>query len=306
MKKLYLHIGLHKTGTSAIQSFLCQNRTSLSEKGFYYPDTGKFEAHHSIAAFLRKEASDGNNKLILKDKFLSLTGDNDVSIISSEIFSECGDISSLSVLPEIYDDITVVVYVRRQDKLLESAYGQQVKQNFESRKIVEYDPYFFDIYKHLKKFRDVIPNANFLIRNYDGESLYEGNSAKDFLVNVLNLDVSDFLFLDEKVNKSLSSVGLELLRRLNKYNIADSKEAVGDIIKVSENLGGDFNRSIVGGLYSPQQRIALAGLCAESNVKMKDEFNFEIPVIENGTENLPPTVGQVLEMAILLLSEKYK
>ena len=38
LKKLILHIGVHKTGSTAIQSFLYRNNTLLNEQGFYMPD----------------------------------------------------------------------------------------------------------------------------------------------------------------------------------------------------------------------------------------------------------------------------
>ena len=56
LKKVILHIGSPKTGTSIIQSHLCQNRLALKEKGFFYPITissdeslyRTFESHHLL------------------------------------------------------------------------------------------------------------------------------------------------------------------------------------------------------------------------------------------------------------------
>jgi len=47
MKTVYLHIGLHKTGTSTIQFFLANNREKLAELGYLYPF--KQVAHHNLA-----------------------------------------------------------------------------------------------------------------------------------------------------------------------------------------------------------------------------------------------------------------
>ena len=38
--KLVLHVGIHKTGTSAIQAFCKENRATLAEIGVLYPKTG--------------------------------------------------------------------------------------------------------------------------------------------------------------------------------------------------------------------------------------------------------------------------
>ncbi len=48
---LFLHIGLHKTGTSAIQKFLRANENLLLKKHVYYPlDELGGDAHHGFAS----------------------------------------------------------------------------------------------------------------------------------------------------------------------------------------------------------------------------------------------------------------
>ena len=37
MATLYLHIGMHKTGTTAIQRFCAENRRALLKRGYCYP-----------------------------------------------------------------------------------------------------------------------------------------------------------------------------------------------------------------------------------------------------------------------------
>jgi hypothetical protein len=44
MGKLYLHVGLHKTGTSSIQNWLAGNRGPLAAAGFVYP---RSSVHHN-------------------------------------------------------------------------------------------------------------------------------------------------------------------------------------------------------------------------------------------------------------------
>ena len=54
---LYLHIGLHKTGTSAIQKFLMSNGQLLAAQGFLYPSLADgWENHNNLAwPFLDKK-----------------------------------------------------------------------------------------------------------------------------------------------------------------------------------------------------------------------------------------------------------
>ena len=45
MKNLYLHIGLHKTGSTSIQHYLFDNRAALLKHGWYYPCEGSYYFH---------------------------------------------------------------------------------------------------------------------------------------------------------------------------------------------------------------------------------------------------------------------
>lgn len=52
--RLYLHLGTHKTGTSALQTFSVANREVLRRHGLYYPDFSPFsngpkDGHHALA-----------------------------------------------------------------------------------------------------------------------------------------------------------------------------------------------------------------------------------------------------------------
>ena len=46
MKQLYIHIGTGKTGTSAIQEFLYNNRKELLSDGVRYVDAGIVKNNH--------------------------------------------------------------------------------------------------------------------------------------------------------------------------------------------------------------------------------------------------------------------
>ncbi|MFW6247758.1 MAG: hypothetical protein ACOC3H_01405 [bacterium] len=62
MPILYLHVGSHKTGTTAIQSFACQHRIDLLKQGLLYPDYPPVvertnDAHHWFAHALAGDAN---------------------------------------------------------------------------------------------------------------------------------------------------------------------------------------------------------------------------------------------------------
>lgn len=63
---IYIHIGMHKTGTTSIQKFLHTN-FSGQNKEFYYPNTGIYEyGHHNIPWSLKEGSRD--NRFLNKIK----------------------------------------------------------------------------------------------------------------------------------------------------------------------------------------------------------------------------------------------
>ena len=47
-KRLFLHIGRHKTGTTSLQNFFSEKKELLSERGILYPETGRVTAHGTL------------------------------------------------------------------------------------------------------------------------------------------------------------------------------------------------------------------------------------------------------------------
>jgi hypothetical protein len=86
--KLILHPGIHKTGTTSIQSVLFKNREWLSQRGLFYPVITPFtgsRAHHKFAHVLALERANGRK---LARKFLQtaarVASPYDTIILSSE------------------------------------------------------------------------------------------------------------------------------------------------------------------------------------------------------------------------------
>jgi len=219
---------LHKTGTSAVQSYLAHHRDILYKAGIFYPPTHSFEAHHGLSSRLN------SNRTSLEDAIknvnrtlttMSNMSDSDTLLLSSEMFSENVDPRSFKYLPEIFSEIDFVIYVRRQDELLESAYNQQVKQNGESRLITDYKPYLTNIYEHLKWFEDSVPNSRVKAFVYDKSHLLNANVVNDFLQKALNIDKPKLNHTNKKklVNKSLSPIACLLMARVNEL-IRDKSE----------------------------------------------------------------------------------
>ncbi len=272
MSRLLVHAGLHKTGTSAIQRFLAENRPWLMANRYCYPDSLSFDAHHNLAAVLKslKSPEEAHRHLaeVLRH-YKNCAGAYDV-IISSEMFSEGLDPHKLAVMPDFFESVTFVFYVRLQDALTESAYNQQVRQNRETRRIHEFKPYFTDIDRHLEWFQASIPTASVVAYEYDKSCMLGGNLILDFIHRVLDIeDVKGARIAKSVINESISPPACEVLRRMNNMLFhAELRESAVNMLATAFPTSA-FGRFT---LLSPEYRLRLVGECESSNRKLRQRF----------------------------------
>jgi hypothetical protein len=129
--KVFLHIGPHKTGTTAIQAFLRRNTTELHHLGVHYPCTDPaIDNHHDLALGLRAP-SQRRETIGRIHGILDAARDEGCHsvLFSSEIFAEHE--IPIHDFAEIFKghQITVLAYIRRPDHLLESTYAQLIKED---------------------------------------------------------------------------------------------------------------------------------------------------------------------------------
>lgn len=144
--KVFLHVGAHKTGTTAIQNYCASHRDYLFGKGIFYPNyypfTSRFkEGHHSLAhGFANKDnnllAGSGQSLIDLWEYILCLTG-NTMLISSESMYRHLGDgddwrskrASYLNKVAEAFDrfEVIPVVVYRRPDDFVKSLFQEEVK-----------------------------------------------------------------------------------------------------------------------------------------------------------------------------------
>ena len=149
MGRCYLHIGPHKAASSYLQKSIHQNRDLLESGNISVPRLGDRDLdryHHNLAHELtghwkfRKEAGTFQD---LKVHLDSHRPEN--ILITSEVFEGISrDVKSLEFLKGFFDslgyDVRVLMVVRPQTGLINSAYTEQVKR-FRHRKTF---PQFID------------------------------------------------------------------------------------------------------------------------------------------------------------------
>lgn len=143
--KLILHIGMMKTGTTALQSFLHANRAWLGERGIAYPSIRLTDSHrywgrrvvrYPIDAPKFRDAPAYFERHVARP---ARAAGAETLVVSYE------GLWSLACKPETVErgasiaqvvaghDVSVVAYVRRQDLWFESLYNQGIKVGDENR-----------------------------------------------------------------------------------------------------------------------------------------------------------------------------
>lgn len=126
MRPLYLHVGLHKTGTSYLQRLLYRNRERLAAAGlglapFLDPLDG---SHHPVIAAL-----DAEGPVPVFDRVAEAPGER-VLLSSEELSSRLLDpdfAGALQAAAARHFEPHVLLFLRRQDHLKESAFAEIVK-----------------------------------------------------------------------------------------------------------------------------------------------------------------------------------
>jgi hypothetical protein len=137
MKTLTLHIGLPKTGTTYIQGWLQGKREALADIGVWVPSRHIFP--HRLACEFIADARRAARADVLHIKETPYAAAFDDlargladprfhhAILSSEYFFEAEpqNVAALRQAAEV--DVRIVAFLRRQDRIIESGYNQEVK-----------------------------------------------------------------------------------------------------------------------------------------------------------------------------------
>ncbi len=139
MPRLILHIGLMKTGTTAIQRFFARNRSVLPAFGVHYPRSNdprtRGAINHSdlVEAFRHQQANSGAGHPDLGtasevlQRYLAKARNRHATILSAEGLATLGTEAAQLLAPhrEAFD-IRVIVFLRRQDEWALSTYREHV------------------------------------------------------------------------------------------------------------------------------------------------------------------------------------
>ena len=247
MKKLFLHIGPLKTGSTTIQTFLYENRDNLRNSGYLYPQTGmppkkspfQHSAQHNLSWLIIKSERANPDFGTWKEVHKEIENANlDNIIISSEFFENANkrQINILKSKLEFYE-VKILIYVRRQDLQIESLYTQGIKDGWcatDLLSFVEQRKNKSDYYKLLEPWKQAFGIRNIIVRPL--EKIQIPNICTDILkvVGITNYD--NFRAVDSK-NIRPGRKALEVLKLANKiYNNQPKHQYQKYVRKVKNKL----------------------------------------------------------------------
>lgn len=228
-KRIILHIGGEKTGTTTLQKYLFCNAAILRQRGIHYFNNRSKPyvsgvAHFPLAACLIPEEVD----FIPDEKRASLSLvlsalEEDIHQLDGTIILSCEHFSSrlhsrdqLQRLRNALaaDDVHVVCYAREQSELALSSWSTAVRygcdQKFSLESVIPENPYYN--YLHVTElWASVFENIH--VREYRRDRLVNGDICADFF-NLMGLDDRD-LEAHGPENEALNIERLEALRFVN-------------------------------------------------------------------------------------------
>lgn len=220
--RLFLHIGMAKTGTTSIQTFAWENRARLAEAGLSYPEFGAVVgAHHRLSPFIPPSLADAWTYEPIEEWAPALARlARGPVVLSSELISHAEPrlIQRMAAALQPHFDTRIIVYVRRIDAHVMAAYNQQVKVGHQTRPIQDVvGPLFgqLRIDRLLKPWIASFGAEQVLVRPFERQAFANGDIRRDFCT-VLGLDWrDDFQVPTGNPNARLARDALEYKRLLN-------------------------------------------------------------------------------------------
>lgn len=278
---LFIHIGAHKTGTSALQSFLARNFEGLRQRGLLYPDS-----HTSSLASVGRTTSGNGSALILQmrdekhakgtafrkqlEHHLKHSSDCRI-LLSSEMFWG-NDFHLLPLVAELARrtgrDAVIIIYLRPQSEAILSAWAEWVKRHGFTGTPTDYFKSWKSHFEYLPKL-DQLENwfgrDQLVVRPYAREAFKNGDLISDFL-EIFGLDH----FRDEgepplAVNISLSEPEIALFRSLNRLGVGTRALA---------NLFDQVPAPAAGRTNLPDETLAkaISASYADSNAEISERY----------------------------------
>ncbi|MFA6900010.1 MAG: hypothetical protein WC256_07360 [Desulfurivibrionaceae bacterium] len=309
MARFILHIGQSKTGTTAIQHFLAANRSVLRSMGILYPDIRNRgvclgATDHNLVAwsligkispigvpfkdFLEGVEAELRQYSTLHTVILSaeaFLGEPHIWDFDSEELWRQANQQKIQTLHRLLQghEVSVLVYLRRQDYWVNSAFNHIVKVEglvgrclySNIQELTEHLAPRLNYAQELRAWGEHFGRDAMVVRPYEKSQLVDGDAVSDFLVRI-GLSGCSSRFVrpnyQESRNPGLPRDVLEVKRILNRVPKSKSEERVliWALQKIgtempTPNLEWDF-------LLTSSERCALIERYASANREVAESY----------------------------------
>lgn len=247
MPRLILHAGTNKTGTTQIQHFCKEHDRLLQSHGIVYPRAGRKYGlnHHPFALAMGGKSSEyfGNDQSFtsLLDELAEESRGARTVLISSEMLFRINPdpTSNLDALRKRFDPIEFIIYIRRQDSFLVSAWGSAIRFRMNAQ-MPPFEKYCrtvnADFLEDVERWDRLLGRPHLRVRPFVRLAWHKQSLLDDFFSLVdpgLELPAVDF---EKGRNASWPVQSLELIRRLNTLDIVNRDSLVDRIREISRDF----------------------------------------------------------------------
>lgn len=268
---MIIHAGVHRTGTSYLQSVLDINRKNLRQLGILYPKFDRSPNHNCFAKDINEKKDNIMEwvNLILNE----MGSDTDTVIISAENLCESQSYDWLLAM-QMFFDVELVIYLRRQDSWLESWYNQNIKWPWNNKFKSCTGDFFFnhrndfhwlDYAKLLGDFSNVLGPDKIYI------GVVENSGITDTTADFSNKYKLNLIMTASQKNESLTYAQIQILRHLDIILLDMDWVAKAKIISVLQNLeieedDGSFY------IFNDNQRALISNEFLASNILVAEKY----------------------------------
>ena len=282
MLKLFIHIGTHKTGSSAIQSILRQHPALLRKEGLVYLpappvvhplvrcqtlphqiiDDGHKQLRHRIGQYSKK----GFSNFVMSWEGFSgnpYSGYNNTKVTAESLRKITDGIDGI--------DVSIIVYLRRQDDFIESLYTQSIHDGGAStfpEFAAQFSETAFNWEIFLQAFSQNFDKPQIKVRVYDKAYLPRKESLLKDFGSVIESNVFSNSGMCGTSNAGYSRDALEIARLTNPY-LDDYEKQQLRIIFQHANCKQPFERYQY---FSRQEREDFLSRYSASNAAVAKEF----------------------------------
>lgn len=268
MRKLFLHVGVHRTGTTSTQRVLRDNFAGLLQRGYMYPHG--VARHDELVRRLRR------GQLSAEDLAADLTQRADAHpypidnvILSDEDMSMIRDFSIFEPLTRHFE-VKVVSLLRRQDLWLESWYLQNVKWqwnkevgnlSFDAFMARRAEFFWIDYAERFAHYESLFGPGSVLPGVFEKAEMPDGPTAA--VLRLMGIADPSFTGPEVHHNSSLSPLMSEFVRHLPLHALCEHDRWHFEVAAMAADKGLGLNGSKL--MLSHEERAAILAEHAAGN-----------------------------------------